>query len=73
MITSNSLFLCLTDDGFSMVILFSCLYIFLWQTYNEVQHCFLTVGLVYPEDLFMFLLNVSTISGLDSFLSFMDF
>lgn len=27
------------------------------KTYNEVQHCFLTVGLVYPEDLFMFLLN----------------
>lgn len=28
------------------------------QTYNEVQRCFLTVGLIYPEDLFMFLLNV---------------
>ncbi|CAL5387693.1 unnamed protein product [Camellia sinensis] len=27
------------------------------KTYNEVQHCFMTVGLVYPEDLFMFLLN----------------
>ncbi|XP_042512579.1 protein SHOOT GRAVITROPISM 6-like [Macadamia integrifolia] len=27
------------------------------KTYNEVQHCFLTVGLVYAEDLFMFLLN----------------
>ncbi|KAM6568771.1 hypothetical protein CsatB_016756 [Cannabis sativa] len=27
------------------------------KTYNEVQHCFLTVGLVYSEDLFMFLLN----------------
>ncbi|PON31771.1 Coatomer beta subunit [Parasponia andersonii] len=27
------------------------------KTYNEVQHCFLTVGLVYPEDLFTFLLN----------------
>ncbi|XP_042943594.1 protein SHOOT GRAVITROPISM 6 isoform X4 [Carya illinoinensis] len=27
------------------------------KTYNEVQRCFLTVGLVYPEDLFMFLLN----------------
>ncbi|XP_077246422.1 ARM repeat superfamily protein isoform X2 [Tasmannia lanceolata] len=27
------------------------------KTYNEVQHCFLTVGLVYPEDLFAFLLN----------------
>ncbi|PSS32865.1 Protein SHOOT GRAVITROPISM like [Actinidia chinensis var. chinensis] len=27
------------------------------KTYNEVQHCFLTVGLVYPEDLFGFLLN----------------
>ncbi|XP_049361388.1 protein SHOOT GRAVITROPISM 6 isoform X1 [Solanum verrucosum] len=27
------------------------------KTYNEVQHCFLTVGLVYPEDLFVFLLN----------------
>ncbi|KAF5953918.1 hypothetical protein HYC85_006774 [Camellia sinensis] len=23
------------------------------KTYNEVQHCFMTVGLVYPEDLFM--------------------
>ncbi|XP_024985036.1 protein SHOOT GRAVITROPISM 6 isoform X2 [Cynara cardunculus var. scolymus] len=29
------------------------------KTYNEVQHCFLTVGLVYPEDLFIFLLNKS--------------
>ncbi|KAG5556798.1 hypothetical protein RHGRI_007155 [Rhododendron griersonianum] len=28
------------------------------KTYNELQHCFLTVGLVYPEDLFVFLLNV---------------
>ncbi|KAM7464220.1 hypothetical protein LguiA_032341 [Lonicera macranthoides] len=27
------------------------------KTYNEVQHCFLTVGMVYPEDLFVFLLN----------------
>ncbi|GAB4833550.1 Protein SHOOT GRAVITROPISM 6 [Ancistrocladus abbreviatus] len=27
------------------------------KTYNEVQHCFLTVGTVYPEDLFVFLLN----------------
>lgn len=27
------------------------------KTYNEVQHCFLTVGVVYPEDLFVFLLN----------------
>ncbi|XP_050380129.1 protein SHOOT GRAVITROPISM 6 isoform X2 [Argentina anserina] len=27
------------------------------KTYNEVQRCFLTVGLVYPEDLFIFLLN----------------
>ncbi|XP_057983736.1 protein SHOOT GRAVITROPISM 6 isoform X2 [Malania oleifera] len=27
------------------------------KTYNEVQHCFLTVGAVYHEDLFMFLLN----------------
>ncbi|KAJ8622795.1 hypothetical protein MRB53_031324 [Persea americana] len=27
------------------------------KTYNEVQHCFLAVGLVYPEDLFLFLLN----------------
>ncbi|KZV15223.1 protein SHOOT GRAVITROPISM 6, partial [Dorcoceras hygrometricum] len=27
------------------------------KTYNEVQHCFLTVGLVYSEDLFDFLLN----------------
>ncbi|XP_031119472.1 protein SHOOT GRAVITROPISM 6 isoform X1 [Ipomoea triloba] len=27
------------------------------KTYNEVQHCFLTVGSVYPEDLFVFLLN----------------
>ncbi|XP_059667544.1 protein SHOOT GRAVITROPISM 6 isoform X2 [Cornus florida] len=27
------------------------------KAYNEVQHCFLTVGLVYPEDLFVFLLN----------------
>lgn len=32
----------------------------LLQTYNEVQRCFLTVGLVYPEDLFMYLLNVSS-------------
>ncbi|GAB2300651.1 Protein SHOOT GRAVITROPISM 6 [Dionaea muscipula] len=27
------------------------------KTYNEVQHCFLTVGMVYPEELFVFLLN----------------
>lgn len=27
--------------------------------YNEMQHCFLTVGLVYPDDLFLFLVNVS--------------
>ncbi|XP_039059136.1 protein SHOOT GRAVITROPISM 6-like isoform X1 [Hibiscus syriacus] len=27
------------------------------KTYNEVQRCFLTVGSVYPEDLFYFLLN----------------
>ncbi|KAK9079338.1 hypothetical protein SSX86_001009 [Deinandra increscens subsp. villosa] len=27
------------------------------KTYNEVQHCFLTVGLVYPEALFIFLVN----------------
>ncbi|KAI5680712.1 hypothetical protein M9H77_01939 [Catharanthus roseus] len=27
------------------------------KTYNEVQHCFLAVGLVYPDDLFVFLLN----------------
>ncbi|KAL3623358.1 Protein SHOOT GRAVITROPISM 6 [Castilleja foliolosa] len=26
------------------------------KTYNEVQHCFLTVGQVYPEDIFAFLL-----------------
>ncbi|KAI7751520.1 LOW QUALITY PROTEIN: hypothetical protein M8C21_022432 [Ambrosia artemisiifolia] len=29
------------------------------KTYNEVQHCFLTVGLVYPEELFSFLVNKS--------------
>ncbi|KAM2569015.1 hypothetical protein TB2_009175 [Malus domestica] len=27
------------------------------KTYNEVQRCFLTIGLVYPEDLFVFLIN----------------
>ncbi|KAG6403788.1 hypothetical protein SASPL_136020 [Salvia splendens] len=27
------------------------------KTYNEVQHCFLTVGQVYPEDIFAFLLH----------------
>ncbi|TYH47376.1 hypothetical protein ES332_D11G407600v1 [Gossypium tomentosum] len=27
------------------------------KTYNEVQRCFLSVGSVYPEDLFSFLLN----------------
>ncbi|KAI6675717.1 hypothetical protein NL676_003623 [Syzygium grande] len=27
------------------------------KTYNEVQRCFLTVGSVYPEDLFGFLMN----------------
>ncbi|KAL6496288.1 Protein SHOOT GRAVITROPISM 6 [Orobanche gracilis] len=27
-----------------------------FETYNEVQHCFLTVGQVYPEDIFTFLL-----------------
>ena len=39
----------------------------MWQTYNEVQHCFLIVVLVYPEDLFGFLLNVVTISLLESY------
>ncbi|XP_071701301.1 protein SHOOT GRAVITROPISM 6 [Rutidosis leptorrhynchoides] len=29
------------------------------KTYNEVQHCFYTVGLVYPEELFIFLINKS--------------
>lgn len=32
------------------------------QTYNEVQRCFLTVGLIYPEDLFVFLINVRILS-----------
>ncbi|KAG6401560.1 hypothetical protein SASPL_138420 [Salvia splendens] len=32
------------------------LYVMYMQTYNEVQHCFLTVGQVYPEDIFAFLL-----------------
>ncbi|XP_050226540.1 protein SHOOT GRAVITROPISM 6 [Mercurialis annua] len=27
------------------------------KTHNEVQRCFLTVGLIYPDDLFNFLLN----------------
>ncbi|XP_020522101.1 protein SHOOT GRAVITROPISM 6 isoform X4 [Amborella trichopoda] len=27
------------------------------KTYNAIQHCFLTVGSVYPEELFMYLLN----------------
>ncbi|XP_050910531.1 protein SHOOT GRAVITROPISM 6 isoform X7 [Lathyrus oleraceus] len=27
------------------------------KMYNEMQHCFLTVGLVYPDDLFLFLVN----------------
>ncbi|WOH06122.1 hypothetical protein DCAR_0625545 [Daucus carota subsp. sativus] len=27
------------------------------KTYNKVQHCFLTVGMVYSEELFLFLLN----------------
>ncbi|KAK8446790.1 hypothetical protein SEVIR_9G545400v4 [Setaria viridis] len=27
------------------------------KTYNELQHCFLVIGLAYPEDLCMFLLN----------------
>lgn len=39
----------------------------MWQTYNELQHCFLTVGLVYPEDLFVFLLNVGIISEREDF------
>lgn len=29
------------------------------QTYNEIQHCFLVISSAYPEDLCMFLLNVS--------------
>ncbi|KAK1265864.1 hypothetical protein QJS04_geneDACA000260 [Acorus gramineus] len=28
-----------------------------FEIYNEVQHCFLEVGSVYPDDLFVFLLN----------------
>lgn len=27
------------------------------KTYNEIQHCFLVIGSVYPEDLYVFLLN----------------
>ncbi|XP_062209866.1 protein SHOOT GRAVITROPISM 6 [Phragmites australis] len=27
------------------------------KTYNELQHCFLVIGLAYPEDLCLFLLN----------------
>ncbi|XP_042457069.1 protein SHOOT GRAVITROPISM 6-like isoform X3 [Zingiber officinale] len=27
------------------------------KTYNEIQHCFLVIGLVYPDDLCAFLLN----------------
>nr|CAD1836020.1 unnamed protein product [Ananas comosus var. bracteatus] len=27
------------------------------KTYNEIQHCFLVIGSVYPEDLCLFLLN----------------
>ncbi|MQL94827.1 hypothetical protein Taro_027488, partial [Colocasia esculenta] len=29
------------------------------KTYNEVQHCFLIIGSVYPQDLFLFLLDKS--------------
>ncbi|XP_020263565.1 protein SHOOT GRAVITROPISM 6 isoform X2 [Asparagus officinalis] len=28
-----------------------------YQTYNEIQHCCLVIGSVYPEDLYVFLLN----------------
>ncbi|KAI3465752.1 hypothetical protein Pfo_022415 [Paulownia fortunei] len=35
---------------------FPCPLVF--ETYNEVQHCFPTVGQVYPEDVFAFLLCV---------------
>ncbi|KAI9086376.1 hypothetical protein K1719_031830 [Acacia pycnantha] len=40
--------ICINTDGKEQVAL---------KTYNEVQHCFLTVGLVYPDDLFVFLVN----------------
>ena len=43
------------------------------QTYNEVQRCFLTVGLIYPEDLFMFLLNVRYLPCFVEFLEKLSF
>lgn len=36
----------------------SCFMYVVLQTYNEIQRCFLTVGQVYPEDMFVFLLYV---------------
>ncbi|KAG0457440.1 hypothetical protein HPP92_022597, partial [Vanilla planifolia] len=27
------------------------------KTYNEIQHCFLVIGLIFPDDLYVFLLN----------------
>ncbi|XP_054824729.1 protein SHOOT GRAVITROPISM 6-like isoform X2 [Prosopis cineraria] len=42
------LVICVNTDGKEQVGL---------KTYNEVQHCFLAVGLVYPDDLFVLLVN----------------
>lgn len=50
---------------------FACSLFFVLQAYNEVQRCFLTVGLVYPEDLFTFLLNVSIFCLIDTGLDFL--
>jgi hypothetical protein len=37
---------------------FYILLILLLQSYNEVLHCFVTIGIVYPEDTFTYLLHV---------------
>ncbi|GAY61770.1 hypothetical protein CUMW_212570 [Citrus unshiu] len=39
------------------------------KTYNEVPVCFLNVDLVYPDDLFMFLLNGSMVSFIANLIS----
>jgi hypothetical protein len=37
---------------------FNILLILPLQSYNEVLHCFVTIGIVYPEDTFTYLLHV---------------
>nr|AAK98733.1 Hypothetical protein [Oryza sativa Japonica Group] len=40
-----------------------------FETYNEIQHCFLVISSAYPEDLCMFLLNLIVVMASHCYLS----